>query len=64
MNPKPWYWPVTTTVYKLIVGYLLGIGSAAMIDFIFPSLPTALLILFSFLLAVTIYISLVKKDWL
>ena len=61
---KPWYWPVTSTVYKLVVGFVLGCGSGYIIINIFPSAPILIQLLLMSLLGVAIFISLMTKDWL
>jgi len=69
MNPKPWYWPVTTTVYKLILGFILTTGVYHLLGYfqVFGYLqningPTkgGLALAGAYLL----YISLWKRDWL
>ena len=61
---KPWYWPVTTTAYKLIVGFVLGCGSGYIVENLFPSTPDLIQLSLMVLLGLSIYISLVTKDWL
>ncbi len=63
---KPWYWPVTTTVYKMFLTFFLVIGTYTFLDFIFQhnllgkqaAAGTAVLV------AVFYYFSLKYKDWL
>ena len=60
---KPWYWPVTTTVYKLGLAAILGAGVYTMVEFIWPfSDDTQAAI--SAVLAVFLYWSIAKRDWL
>ena len=60
---KPWYWPVTSTVYKLSVGFILVGGVYHLLE-LFSPLSGLALGGVSGMLAYIIYISLWKRDWL
>ena len=60
---KPWYWPVTSTVYKLVLGFVLATGCYWTLEYfgvphgwVRGALTGAS--------AYLIYFSLWKRDWL